>query len=98
MRGFAVGLVLIVVLSVAVLSIRPGGLRRQLRLAGRRFRIALVLGGAYVLVSGAMRYLFTTGFAADYGPPLVAIVLGATFLFWARDPRPVPGSMPASRR
>lgn len=97
MRSVVVGLVLIVAFSVAVLSIRPGGLRRQLRFAARRFRIALVLGGAYVFLSAAIRVVFATGFVADYGPLLLAAVSAVAFLYLARDPNPASASVPASR-
>jgi hypothetical protein len=85
MRGFVVGLVLIPLLVVSVLSIRPGGLRRQLRHAVRRLRIALVLGGVYLIGSALLR-LFFTGLVADYGPPVLALLLAAIFLVLAQDP------------
>ena len=67
-----------------MLSIRPGGLRRQLRFVARRLRIMLVLGGVYVLVSSVLRL-----FAPDTNeivPPLLALGLVVVFLFIARDP------------
>ena len=85
MRGFLVGLVLIPLLVVGVLSIRPGGLRRQLRHAVRRLRIALLLGGVYLLGSAALR-LFFSGPVADYGPPALALLLAVVFLVLAQDP------------
>lgn len=85
MRGFVIGLILIVGLSLSILSIRPGGLRRQLGFAARRFRIALVLGGIWVFASLMIRFAFPTGPVADYGPAVVAIVVGAVFLYLARD-------------
>ena len=86
MRGFVLGLLLVVALTVTVLSFRPGGLRRQLRFAARRLRIFLVLGGVYVLGSGVMRIAFTSGPVADFGPPALALVLGVVFLIVAQDP------------
>jgi len=56
MRGFLVGLVLISVLGLSILSFRPGGLRRQLRFAARRFRLVLVLAGIYLAGSTAISY------------------------------------------
>jgi hypothetical protein len=85
-RGFVAGLLLIPLLVIAVLSIRPGGLRRQLSLAGRRFRILLTLAGAYFVAAAIIRLLFTTGPVSDYGPPVVAVVLAAAYLVAAQDP------------
>lgn len=86
MRGFVAGLLLIPLLVIAVLSIRPGGLRRQLSLAGRRFRIALTLAGAYFVCAALIRLVFPSGPVSDYGPPLVAALLAATYLLLAQDP------------
>ena len=86
MRGFAVGLIVIVGLTATILSIRPGGLRRQLRLAARRFRIALALGGIWVLASLIGRVAFPNGPVSDYGPAVVALVLAGVFLFLGQDP------------
>ena len=86
MRGFVLGLLLIVGITVTVLSMRPGGIRRQLRFAARRLRIFLILGGIYVLASGVMRVFFTSGPVADFGPPALALVLGVVFIVVAQDP------------
>ena len=86
MRGFAFGLILIAGLSLTILSLRPGGLRRQLRFAARRFRIMLILGGVYLLGSGIIRVAFPEGAVADYGPPVLAAILAAVFLVAGRDP------------
>jgi hypothetical protein len=86
MRGFAFGLVVLVGVSVAVLSIRPGGLRRQLRLAARRLRIVLVLAGIWTFGSLVIRVAFPSGPFLDYGPAVLGIVLATAFLFVARDP------------
>lgn len=88
MRGFLAGLIVIVLLSATVLAARPGGIRLQLRLAARRFRIVLVLGGAYVFGSLVMRLLFTSGPVNDYGPIALAVVLIAVFVVVAQDPGP----------
>lgn len=80
------GLVLLCVLAAGVLTLRPGGLRRQLRLVARRFRIVLALGGAYVFGSLAIRLLFTSGPANEWGPIALAIVLAVVFVFVGRDP------------
>jgi O-antigen/teichoic acid export membrane protein len=73
-------------LSVIVLSIRPGGLRRQLRLAARRLRLVLLLGGVYLIFSTVIRVFFPDGWISDYGPPVVALVLAAAFLVLAQEP------------
>jgi hypothetical protein len=86
MRGFLLGLFLVVAITLTVLAIRPGGLRQQLRFAARRFRIVLVLGGVFVLGSLLIRTGFPSGPAADYGPPALAVGLGVIFIFAARDP------------
>ena len=86
MRGFVAGLVLIPLLVVAVLSIRPGGLRRQLSLAGRRFRILLTLAGAYFICAAIIRLAFPGGPVSEYGPSAVAIVLAVAYLVLAQDP------------
>jgi hypothetical protein len=91
-RGFVAGLVLIPMLVIAVLSIRPGGLRQQLRLAGRRFRIALTLLAAYFLCTGFIRFLAPSGPVSDYGPPVVAVILAAVYLVLAQDPPSEPAS------
>ena len=77
---------LLVAVSVSVLSLRPGGLRRQLRHAARRLRIVLVLGGIYVAFSTIAGLFFANGPLAEYGPPGAAIVLLVVFLVAGRDP------------
>jgi len=81
-------------MSVIVLSIRPGGLRRQLRLAARRFRLVLVLAGVYVVGSTAIRIFFPEGWVADYGPPAMAVALAGAFLVLAQDPAMPPAAKP----
>jgi hypothetical protein len=79
-------LVLLLILTTSVLSLRPGGLRRQLHFIARRFRIVLALGGIFLLSSAIIRLLFPTGAVADWGPPAIAVVLGAVFVVLAQDP------------
>ena len=86
MRGFLLGFILVVALSLIILSIRPGGLRRQLRFAARRLRVLLVLGTAYVIGSGLVRAFFPDGPVADFGPPILASVLLAVFFVFGQDP------------
>jgi hypothetical protein len=85
-RGFLLGFILVVALGVVILSIRPGGLRRQLRFAARRLRLILVLGTVYVVGSGALRVVFPDGPVTDFGPPVLACVLLAVFLVLGQDP------------
>jgi hypothetical protein len=85
-RAIIFGLVLMAALSVIVLSIRPGGLRRQLRLAARRFRVVLVLGGVYLVFSTVIRVFFPDGWVSDYVPPALALVLAGAFLVLAQEP------------
>ena len=90
MRGFLLGFILVVALGMTILSIRPGGLRRQLRFAARRLRLTLALAAVYVVGSGVLRYLFPDGPITDFGPPALALVLLAIFFVFGQDP-----SMPA---
>ncbi len=94
MRAFLLGLILLVGLSLTVLSIRPGGIRQQLRLAARRFRIVLVLAAIYIVADAVIRVAFPEGWIADYGPVAVAIVLAIAFLVFAQDPVSPPGAKP----
>ena len=89
MRGFVFGILLLALLTTTILSLRPGGIRRQLRFAARRLRIILALGGIYVVGSTIIRVAFPSGPASDYGPPAIALVLFAVFMFLGRDPAPV---------
>ena len=86
MRGFLFGLLLLAVLIVTVFSSRPGGLRRQLRLVGRRLRIAVLMAGGYLAGSALIRLFFPTGPVSDLGAPALALVLAVVFLFLAQDP------------
>ena len=87
-------MVLLVGLSVTVLSIRPGGLRKQLRFAARRFRIVLVLAAVYVVADAIIRIVFPAGWVADYGPAGIGIVLAVAFMLLARDPATPPAAKP----
>jgi hypothetical protein len=93
-RGFLFGLVLLVVMALTILSLRPGGMRRQLRFVARRFRIVLALGGIFLLGSSIIRLVFPSGTVADWGPPALALVLGGVFVVLAQDPAATPSSTP----
>ncbi len=86
MRGFLLGLVVIVAMTVSVLAIRPGGFRRQLRLVARRFRLVLVLGGIFVFGSLVIRLAVKEGPVVDFGPAALGLALGIAFIIWGRDP------------
>jgi hypothetical protein len=87
-RGFVFGIVLLALLTITLLSLRPGGIRRQLRFAARRLRVVLALGGVYVVGSTLIRIAFPAGPVADYGPSALALVLFAIFIVVGRDPAP----------
>lgn len=93
MRGFVLGLVLVVAFALIVLSVRPGGFRRQLRLVARRLRIVLWLGGIYIVGSIVIRLAFPNGPVSDYGPVGLALVLLVVFFIAGQNPAPTrPGS------
>ena len=82
MRGFLIGLVLLVFLSITILSLRPGGIRRQLRFAAKRLRLAIVLGGIYVVATSEG----PDGPVADWGLPALAVGLVITFTVLGQNP------------
>lgn len=77
---------------MTLLSLRPGGLRRQLRFAARRLRIVLVLGGIYVFATAFVRIFVQQGPIVDWGPPALAVVLAVAFLVLGQDPNPQSGT------
>lgn len=85
MRGFLLGLILIPAIVISVLSIRPGGLRNQLRNVARRLRLALLLGGFYLVASAALRFAFPHSSLAEFGIVAIAIVLAAIFIVLGQD-------------
>jgi hypothetical protein len=85
LRGFVLGLLLIPVLVITLLSLRPGGLRNQLRNVARRFKLALILGGIYLLVSAALRLLVPDQTAIDVATVTLALVLTLVFVFLGQD-------------
>ena len=78
---------LIALVSITVLSLRPGGFRKQLRYAARRLRLALILGGAYVLASAVMRFAFAGSTITDWGLPALAVALAILVLVLGQNPR-----------
>ncbi len=85
MRGFVIGLFLIVFVVLSALSLRPGGLRSQLRNAARRLKLALTLAGIYLVCSTVLRLGFPNSTAAEAGMVALAVVLGVTFLVLGQD-------------
>jgi hypothetical protein len=84
-RSFVFGLAVLVLVSITVLSFRPGGIRRQLRFAARRLRLALILGGIYVLAATLARIFFPDTWVETWGPPAVALALAVVFVFLGQD-------------
>ena len=85
MKVLAAGLVAAVAGSLVILSIRPGGLRRQLRNAARRLRLALALGGVYLCVALGVRLAFPDWRFGPWAVAGAAVVLGAVFVVLAAD-------------
>jgi hypothetical protein len=86
-RGIFFGAILALGLTLTILSLRPGGIRRQLRLVARRFRIVLVLLGLYAFGSLIIRLVFPSGPVADWGPPVMATVMAIVLVIVGQDPR-----------
>jgi hypothetical protein len=87
-RGVVIGLLALPVLAIAVLSIRPGGLRQQLRNVRRRFKIAMVLAGVYLAAYTVARIAFGTDTRADDALLALLAVEALIFVILAQDPRP----------
>lgn len=90
MRGFFVGLILLPLVVVTVLSLRPGGLRQQLRNMVRRLKLALALAAIYLVGSGILRVWFGDTLVSEYGLPGLAVLLAIIFVILAQDPKPDP--------
>ena len=86
MRGFFLGIFLMVFVLLTVLSMRPGGLRTQLRNALRRFKLAMVLTGIYLVVTTVLRVAFPNSGVAEIGMVALAAALCITFLVLGQDP------------
>jgi hypothetical protein len=84
-RGFLVGMFLLVFVVLSALSLRPGGLRNQLRNIGRRFKLAMILAGVYLLASTVLRVLFPDNTLAEIGMVAIAAGLCITFLVLSPD-------------
>jgi hypothetical protein len=84
-RGFLIGAFLLVFGAASVLSLRPGGLRNQLRNVARRFKLAMILAGIYLLCSTALRIAFPNSGLAEVGMVALAAALCVTFLVLSPD-------------
>jgi len=84
-RGFLIGLFVLFFGVVSALSLRPGGLRNQLRNVARRFRLALILAGIYLACSTALRIAFPSSAGAEVAMVALAAVLGGTFLVMGQE-------------
>lgn len=75
-------------LAIGVLSIRPGGLRQQLRNVRRRFRIFMILAGVYLAVDFVTRIALGDSTTAD--DVLLGLLAAelVVFVILAQDPRP----------
>jgi hypothetical protein len=84
-RGFVAGILLLVFAVVTALSFRPGGLRNQLRNVARRFKLAMILAGIYLVGSGALRLAFPNTGLGEIGTVALAGVLCVTFIVLSPD-------------
>lgn len=85
MRGVLFGAILLFIVIVSTLSLRPGGLRNQLRNMARRLKIALVMGGIYALASAVLRLVFPGSAAAEWGTIGIGLVLALVFIFMSQE-------------
>lgn len=90
MRGFLIAIILGCLLITGVFSLRPGGLRVQLRLMKRRFRVAFTLAGIFIVLSSMIRlYVYIARqpiLFSDIGVIMVGLATAIAFLVWAQDP------------
>jgi hypothetical protein len=85
-RAIFIGAILAFGLTLSILLLKPGGIRRQFRLIARRFRIVLVLLGLYVMGSLVIRLIFPSGPVSDWGPAVLATLVAVVFVFVGQDP------------
>ncbi len=86
-RGFVLGFLLLLFVVFSVLSLRPGGLRNQLRNVARRFKLAMLLAGVYLVASAVLRVLLPNGDTAQWWAAGVGLVLAAIFLLLSQERR-----------
>ena len=46
----------------------------------------LILCGVFLIAAAIVRLVFPQGWVADFGPPVLAIILAAIFIVVGRDP------------
>ena len=85
MRGFVFGLIFVPLLVISLLSLRPGGLRQQLKNVFRRFRLVLVLGGIVVFGSAVIRIVFGGEVITDYLIGGLWVVVAIAFIVLGQD-------------
>jgi len=85
-KSVILGLVVLWGLAAVVLSFRPGGLRAQLRLMARRFRLAMILTGAFLLASPVLALTLSGSNLRNGASAVLAALLAVLFLFLAQDP------------
>ncbi|HVB77153.1 MAG TPA: hypothetical protein VNI34_05030 [Candidatus Nitrosotalea sp.] len=86
MKGILFGLFMVFGLTLGVLSLRPGGIRRQGRLIARRLRLALLLTGAFLLLGAILRLVLGDSRLEGELSVALIVVLALTFLVLAQDP------------
>lgn len=79
------GLLLLVIVVLSVLTMRPGGLRYQIRNVGRRLKLAILLGGIFMLVSAVFRLALPNSVMGEVGLGLVGLVLAVVFVILSQD-------------
>jgi hypothetical protein len=84
-RGFVLGLIFVPLLLVSLLSLRPGGLRHQLKNVFRRLRLVLVLGGIVVFGSAVIRIVFGAEAVTDYLIGGLWVVVAIAFIVLGQD-------------
>jgi hypothetical protein len=79
-RGAIIGLALLGIVVFGALSLRPGGIRNQLRNIARRLKLALILGGIYMIISAGLRIALPDTAVAEWAPIGVGAVLALVFV------------------
>lgn len=85
MRGVIIGLLLLGIVTFGVISLRPGGMRNQFRNMARRLKLALILGGIFMIVSAAFRVALADSPWGEWGPVGVAVVLSVVFVMMSAE-------------
>lgn len=91
MKAYALGLLLIPLLAVGILSLRPGGIRHQLRNVTRRLRLALVLGGVYVAGTTLLKLGWIPEPVSTFALPVLVVGIALAFVVLGQDRAPERG-------